>query len=125
MSAPMFLLACLGGGIGACLRFVVDGLVMRRVSSGFPLGIFLINATGSFLLGFLTGLADSSVVDGTWLFIISAGVMGGYTTFSTAMVDTVHLLREEAWGRAAVNAAGMLVAGVVLALIGLAAGRAL
>lgn len=123
MSAPMFLLACLGGGIGACLRFVVDGLVMRRVSSGFPLGIFLINASGSFLLGFLTGLADSSVLDGTWLFIISAGVMGGYTTFSTAMVDTVHLLREEAWGRATVNAASMLVAGVVLALIGLAVGR--
>lgn len=123
MSAPVFLLACLGGGIGACLRFVVDVLVMRRVSSGFPLGIFLVNASGSFLLGFLTGLSDSSVDDSTWLFIISAGVMGGYTTFSTAMVDTVHLLRQEAWSRAAVNAAGMLVVGVVLALIGLAVGR--
>ncbi len=123
MSAPVFLLACLGGGIGACLRFVVDALVMRRVPSGFPLGIFLINASGSFLLGFLTGLSDSSVDDSAWLFILSAGVMGGYTTFSTAMVDTVHLLRQEAWSRAAVNAAGMLVVGVVLALIGLAVGR--
>ena len=123
MSAPIFLLACLGGGIGACLRFVVDVLVMRRANSGFPLGIFLVNASGSFLLGFLTGLSDSSVVDSTWLFIFSAGVMGGYTTFSTAMVDTVHLLRQEAWSRAAVNAAGMLVVGVLLALLGLAVGR--
>lgn len=123
MSAPIFLLACLGGGVGACLRFVVDVLVMRRATGGFPVGIFLVNASGSFLLGFLTGLSDSSVVDSTGLFVLSAGVMGGYTTFSTAMVDTVHLLRQEAWSRAAVNAGGMLVFGVVLALIGLTLGR--
>lgn len=125
MSVPVLLLACLGGGVGASLRFVVDGLVMRRHTSGFPLGIFLVNTSGSLLLGFLTGLADSSVLDSAWLFVLGSGVLGGYTTFSTAMVDTVHLLHEQAWRRAAVNAGAMLVLSVLLAVLGLAVGRSL
>ncbi|MBU9944992.1 MAG: CrcB family protein, partial [Dermatophilaceae bacterium] len=53
------------------------------------------------------------------------GVLGGFTTFRTAMVDTVRLMHQEAWGRAAANAAGMLVVGVLLALLGLTLGRGL
>ena len=125
MSIPVFLLACLGGGIGACLRFVGDGLVMQRAKPGFPAGIFLVNALGSFLLGLVVGSFEAGLVDGTWLFVLGGGVLGGFTTFSTAMVDTVRLLHQEAWGRAAANAAGMLVVGVLLALLGLTLGRGL
>ena len=125
MSIPVFLLACLGGGIGACLRFVGDGLVMQRAKPGFPAGIFLVNALGSFLLGLVVGSFEAGLVDSTWLFILGGGVLGGFTTFSTAMVDTVRLLHQEAWGRAAANAVGMLVVGVVLALLGRALGLGL
>ena len=75
MSAPLFVLVMLGGGIGACLRFIVDGLITRRVHTSFPLGTFLINTSGSFVLGLLTGLADSSVIDSDWLFVLGAGVL--------------------------------------------------
>lgn len=125
MSAGLFLLVVVGGGLGASLRFVIDGLIMRRVTSGFPWGTFVINATGSLLLGFLTGLADSSVLDAAWLAVLGTGVMGGYTTFSTAMVDVVHMLQRRTFGRAAWNAVGMLVVTVLLAIAGLAIGRAL
>ncbi|KAA9129961.1 fluoride efflux transporter CrcB [Microbacterium caowuchunii] len=124
MNAGVFLLAVLGGGIGASLRFVLDGLIMRRVHNGYPWGTFIINSTGSLILGFLTGLSDSSVLDSAWLFIIGGGVMGGYTTFSTAMVDTVHMLQKRTYGRALWNAIGMIVVTVVLALLGLLLGRA-
>ena len=125
MNAGLFLLVVVGGGLGASLRFVIDGLIMRRVTSGFPWGTFVINATGSLLLGFLTGLADSSVLDAAWLAVLGTGVMGGYTTFSTAMVDVVHMLQRRTFGRAAWNAVGMLVVTVLLAIAGLAIGRAL
>lgn len=125
MNVAIFLLAAAGGGIGAALRFVGDGLIMRRVRSGYPWGTFLINTTGSLLLGFLTGLADSSLLTSSWLFILGGGVMGGYTTFSTAIVDTVHMLQKRTYGRAIWNAFGMLALTVALALIGLLLGRAL
>lgn len=125
MNVGVFLLAVLGGGIGASLRFIIDGAIMRGVRSGYPWGTFLINATGAAILGLLTGLTDSSVLDSSWLFILGGGVMGGYTTFSTAMVDTVHMLQRRAWGHALFNGIGMLVVTVALALAGLLLGRSL
>ena len=68
---------------------------------------------------------EAGLVDGTWLFVRGGGVLGGFTTFSTAMVDTVRLMHQEAWCRAAANAAGMLVVGVLLALPGPTLGRGL
>jgi len=125
MSGSVFLLVMLGGGIGAALRFIIDGLIMRRVTSGYSWGTFVINSTGSFLLGLLTGLSDSSVLSADWLAVLGGGVMGGYTTFSTAMVDTVHMIQHRTYGRALFNAFGMIVVTVLLALLGLVLGRSL
>ncbi|MGZ0712716.1 fluoride efflux transporter FluC (plasmid) [Coraliomargarita sp. W4R53] len=119
----LFFVGMLGGGIGAVARFVIDGLIMRHVPSGFPLGIFLINTTGSLLLGFLTGLADPSVLGAQVLFVLGQGVMGGYTTFSTAMVDTVHMIQKRTYGRALVNSLAMIVVTVAAAFAGLALAR--
>lgn len=124
MTVGVFLLAVVGGGLGAALRFVSDGLIMRRVRSGYPWGTFVINSVGSLLLGFLTGLSDSSVLDADWLTILGGGVMGGFTTFSTAMVDTAHMLQKQKYGRFLANSLGMLVLTVLLAVVGLAIGRA-
>lgn len=125
MNVGVFALVVLGGGIGASLRFVLDGVIMRRIRNGYPVGTFVINTTGALLLGFLTGLADSSVLDADWLFILGGGVMGGYTTFSTAMVDTVHLLQKRTYDRALLNSIGLIVLTVLLALLGLVVGRML
>lgn len=122
MSAGLFLLAMLGGGVGAVARFVIDGLIMRHVRSGFPWGTFVINTTGSLILGFLTGLAAGSA-DAPWLFVLGGGVLGGYTTFSTAMVDTVHMIHARTWGRSLVNSVGMIIVTVVAATLGLLLGR--
>lgn len=125
MSAGLLLLVALGGGVGAALRFVVDGAVMHRERSGFPWGTFLVNTTGSFALGLLAGLADSSLLSVEWLAVLGGGVLGGYTTFSTAVVDTARMLHRGAVGRALWNGVGMIVVTVVVAVAGLALGRAL
>lgn len=106
-----------GGGLGAGARYIVDGLVMRGRRGAFPLGILVVNITGSLLLGVLTGLG--ALVAPAWLAIAGIGVLGGFTTFSTVSVETVLLgqrgRRDWAW----VNLLGTLVACVVAAGLGL------
>ena len=79
------------GGVGAGCRFVVDGLVKGRVRTAFPLGTAIINVTGSFLLGLVTGLALAHTLPPEWRLILGTGFLGGYTTFSTASFETVRL----------------------------------
>lgn len=121
MNAGLFLLAILGGGIGASLRFVVDGLVG---GSRFPWGTLVVNVTGSFVLGLLTGLAQSSVLDAPWLFVLGGGLMGGYTTFSAPAVATAEMLIRREGGRALLNGVGTLLLTITAALAGLALGCA-
>ncbi|MFC5502216.1 fluoride efflux transporter CrcB [Lysinimonas soli] len=119
MTALLFIAVCAAGGIGAALRFVVDGLVRARVRTVFPFGTALINVTGSLVLGFLTGLTLGAVLAPEWELILGTGVMGGYTTFSTASVETMRLIQNREYLPALVNGLGMLVLTVLLGLLGL------
>lgn len=123
MNAGLFVLVAIGGGLGAALRFVVDGVATRAWGGSFPWGILLINTSGSLLLGLATGLADSGVMSLPWLSVLGVGVLGGYTTFSTAMLDTLVLARRGERVRAAVNAFGMLLLAVAAAGTGVLIGR--
>ncbi|WP_295013415.1 CrcB family protein [uncultured Microbacterium sp.] len=119
MSPILFVCAALAGGIGAGLRYLVDLLVARLVGTRYPWGVLVINLTGSFALGLVTGGFPAAVL------IVGAGLLGGYTTFSTAMLDTVALRRDGASRAAAFNAVGMLLLGLLAAGAGLALGAAL
>lgn len=123
MTAVVILLGALAGGLGAVTRVTVDSLVMRAARGSFPWGTLAVNLTGSFVLGILAGLADSSLLDAPALFVAGAGFLGGYTTFSTAMVDTVRLIQRRQYARAVMNGGGMLVLGLVAAIAGIAIGR--
>lgn len=93
MTLPIAALAALAGGLGAVARFVVDAMVNRRLpNSPMPAGTLLINITGSFLLGLLTGLAARhSGLPPALTSVAGAGFCGGYTTFSTASLELVRL----------------------------------
>ncbi len=122
MSALELLLVAVGGGVGAALRFLLDGLVKARVS-GFPLGTVVINVSGSLVLGLLTGLGQAGTLPLPAVAILGTGMMGGYTTFSTASVETVQLLRSGKTRLAVLNGLGMLVVSVGAAALGLLLGR--
>ncbi|MEN0103418.1 MAG: fluoride efflux transporter CrcB [Curtobacterium sp.] len=122
MSALELLLVAVGGGVGAALRFLLDGLVKARVS-GFPLGTVVINVSGSLVLGLLTGLGQAGTLALPAVAILGTGMMGGYTTFSTASVETVQLLRSGKTRLAVLNGLGMLVVSVGAAALGLLLGR--
>lgn len=118
--SPLLLVAvAAAGGIGAAARFVVDGLVKDRLGSAYPWGTTVINVSGSFALGLVTGLALQAVVAPEWKAVLGTGLLGGYTTFSTASVETVRLLAVGRRGAAVANGLGMLVACVGVASLGL------
>ncbi|MEJ7635879.1 CrcB family protein [Aeromicrobium sp.] len=115
------LLMALAGGLGAGTRYSLDAWLRPRVSSPLPWSTLLINASGSLLLGLLLGLGAGN----GWQTVAGTGFLGGYTTFSTASVETARLALDRRYGVATLNAVGMLVLSVAAASCGYALGRAL
>lgn len=92
-----YLVVSLGGGLGAVARFYVGTVVARFYSGTFPAGTFLINVTGSFLIGVLmTVFLNRSTVDANWRLFLVTGILGGYTTFSSFEWEALTALRTGA-----------------------------
>ncbi|MEE6280418.1 fluoride efflux transporter FluC [Georgenia sunbinii] len=106
-------LVAVGGGVGAVLRFLVDGLV-TRCGRG-RLGVPVVNVTGSFVLGLVVGWFGAGELGA----VLGTGLLGGYTTFSAASLDAVRLVRDERRPAAVGHAVGMLVLGLGAAALGL------
>ncbi len=124
--SPLVWLAMAGaGGVGAASRLLVDGLVRSRVRIGYPLGTTIINVSGSFLLGVASGMALGLVLSPEWKTILGTGLMGGFTTFSTASFETVRLIQERRFGAALANGVGMLAVSIAFACLGLWVGELL
>ncbi|MFD1720716.1 fluoride efflux transporter FluC [Amnibacterium endophyticum] len=122
MTAALLVLLAVAGGVGAALRLVLDGLLTARLGDRLPWGTLLINVSGSFVLGLLTGLAGTGAHP-AWLAVVGTGLLGGYTTFSTASFGTVRLLQQRRVAAALLYGLGMLVLAVAAAGAGLALGR--
>jgi len=112
-------LLALAGGVGAGCRFMLDGLIRGRTRSIVPLGTLVVHVTGSLMLGFVTGLLAWHAAAGSIALVVGTGLLGGYTTFSTASFETVQLVREREWVPALIAGPGMLVVTVAAAAGGL------
>jgi CrcB protein len=119
----VLLIAC-AGGLGAVARLVLDWWIRSRVRVGYPVGTSAINLSGSLVFGLLTGLVLGGAAPEWWRLVAGTGFLGGYTTFSTASVETVRLLQDRRWWAAVVNGVGMLLGCASLAALGLLAGLA-
>lgn len=106
----------MAGALGAVARFALSHWVYERSRGELPVGTATVNLLGAFLLGVVVGGGDPDAV----LEMAAIGFLGGFTTFSTWIVETVRLGRSPAvgWGAAALNAVVTLVAGVALAGLG-------
>ena len=102
------LVVALAGGAGAVLRALLIHHVAIRRNDPLPVGTVLVNATGSLLLGILTGLSLYHGLGSHLLAVIGVGLCGGYTTWSTASWETVHLLHTGQRGYAAIYTVGGL-----------------
>ncbi|WP_309073157.1 fluoride efflux transporter CrcB [Paenarthrobacter sp.] len=116
------LLLALAGGVGAAARFVVDGLLRQRLKTALPWGTILINVSGSLVLGLLAGLLLRGQASESLFLIVGTGFLGGYTTFSTASLETIRLIQSGRTGLALINGVGSMAASVLAAAAGVGIG---
>jgi CrcB protein len=122
MTTLWFLATALAGGLGAAARFAADGALNARIHTRLPLGTTMINIVGSFALGLVIGLAQAHGWAGSLVALIGTGFLGGFTTFSAAMVEAARRLHEHGHLGGVAPPLGTLAAGVAAAAAGLALG---
>jgi fluoride exporter len=111
--ALLFGIAVLGG-IGAVLRFALDGAVQRRAGGDLPAGTLTVNLSGSVVAGFLAGVG----IDGDESVLVVAGCLGSFTTFSTWIFEAQRLAEEGELRTGALNVFLSLAAGLAAAALG-------
>lgn len=128
MTWMLALVVALTGGFGASVRYLVDRAISNVSRNRGPLGIFTVNLTASLAAGFVGAL----LVSGSWLtltplweFALLTGFLGGYSTFSTVMVDSLLLLESRRTAWVLLNTLGMFVLGVLATMVGAALAFAL
>jgi fluoride exporter len=117
-----YLVVFFGAGIGGALRHGVNLGAVRLFGTGFPLGTFIVNVAGSFLMGLVAGYFAyrTGLPQHTRLFL-TTGVLGGFTTFSAFSLDAALLVERHAYPLAA----AYILGSVVLSLVALFAGLSL
>jgi fluoride exporter len=113
------LLVALAAGAGAVTRYAVDQVLTGRSRGRFPIGTFVINLTGSFVLGLVTGLALHHGLRSDVAAVVGAGFAGGYTTFSTWAWECLALVETGTPRIAAAYGVGSFAAGLAAAGAGL------
>jgi len=109
----------IAGALGAPARYLVERAVSMRTGRRFPWGTFVVNATGSFALGFITGLALYHGLSTAPKAVVGTGFVGAYTTFSTYAYETVDVGARTTARLASAYAIGSIVVGVAAATVGL------
>ncbi|MGE0392276.1 MAG: fluoride efflux transporter CrcB [Vicinamibacterales bacterium] len=120
------LLVGAGGFLGAIARYLTTNAIGTS-ASGIPWATFVINVSGSLLLGALGTAATRGLIGAPEPVRLALGVgfLGAFTTFSTFSVETNHLIQTDDWPMAMLYAAGSVVAGLAAVRAGAAIGAAL
>jgi fluoride exporter len=108
------------GALGTLARYALQGLVQERTGSEFPYGTLVVNIAGCFLLG---GIAEYALTHLTippeWRIGITVGFVGAFTTFSTFSYETVRLIQDGEWRRAATYVLASVIIGIVAVFSGI------
>lgn len=114
-----FVMVFVGAGAGGLARFIAGTIIMQRYVGRFPLGTFIINISGSFLIGILmTFLAGRLDLSPNWRLLLVVGFLGGYTTFSSFEYETFVAARSGGSLLALLNVVGSIVFGYVAVWLG-------
>jgi len=119
-----YLAISLGGIIGANSRYLIADWAAQRFGAGFPYGTFIINISGSFLLGFFMAfLQDRAFIHPNYRLFFATGFCGAYTTFSTFTYESLRLWQDGSFLLAITNLLGSLAVGMFGVLLGFVFGR--
>lgn len=120
-----WLLVIVGAAVGAPLRYLTDRAVQSRHDTVFPWGTFVVNVTGSLILGLLTGAVAAGAASSHLQLLLGTGLCGALTTYSTFGYETLRLAEDGAKFYATANAVASVVAGLGAAFAGVSVAEAL
>lgn len=107
-----------GGAIGTYLRYAVSGYSYKLFDWIFPIGTLAVNLIGSFVIGLLWGMFESSSLSPNIRVFLFIGILGGFTTFSSYMLETLNLYRDGEVKLAIFNLLANNIFGLVMVILG-------
>lgn len=111
-----------GGAIGAAARYLAASSLGLR--GGWPLGTFVVNLVGGFLMGLLAALVLKGSASETTRLFVGVGILGGFTTFSAFSLEGFQMIERGQWGMAALYAGASVIGSIVALAIGFGMVRA-
>lgn len=114
-----FLMVAVGAAFGVFARVLSTNWIKRKWTYTFPLATFIINITGSLLIGLITGLSFGSYLS----LLVGTGFMGSFTTFSTFNVENIELLRGKKYKHFFGYIGGSYILGILSVFVGIALGN--
>jgi CrcB protein len=119
-----FINLIIGGAAGTIARYALDGFVCRICGISFPCGTLAVNLIGCFIIGFLVSVSENKFLLGpNARLLLMIGFCGGFTTFSTFMLETSNLIKDGQSIRAFMNVLISVVIGFVVFRIGVLLGE--
>ncbi len=111
----------LGGALGSVLRFAATGYLTPLLNYRFPLGTFVVNIVGSFLIGVAyVLLVEKATLPAEWRLFFITGILGGFTTFSAFSLEILQMWQEGHVFNALVYASSSVILGLLMAFVGMA-----
>ena len=121
-----FFMICLGGAVGTGARYLLGGWAQRTLGTTFPWGTLIINALGSFLIVVIMYLGvQRGLITPSLRLVLTTGIMGGFTTYSTFNYETIRLLQDGSFGLGALNVLTTVVVCLLAGGLGVLVCRAL
>jgi len=114
------LLVGLGGAVGSILRYLTGYFMTKVSSSAFPMGTFLANIVGCFIIGMVYGLAQRyGWFSDTWRLLLATGFCGGYTTFSAFAFENLSLMQSQQINTLIIYIISSLILGILAVFLGM------
>ena len=116
----ILLYIAISGAAGALARYGLGGWIQERAGFAFPWGTLVVNVLGCLLIGFALRYLEAVRLTPEVRAFVGVGLLGAFTTFSTFGYETVALLEEGAWPRAAAYTVGSVILGIAAVYLGIA-----
>jgi len=115
-----WLMIAIGGALGSVARYAAVGYLTPMLNYRFPFGTFIVNISGSFLIGVAyVVLVEKAVVPSEWRLFFITGILGGYTTFSSFSLEILQTWQQGHPLNSMLYATGSVFLGLLFAYIGM------
>jgi len=122
-SFVVYFVVAVGGAIGAVLRYFVSGIFAKCCGFLFPWGTLVVNLMGALFIGFISGISEELLLNPEWRLFLMIGLLGGFTTFSTYVLETYNLFVDGEKRVAVYNVLLNNFLGMLMLILGFAASR--